>query len=77
MVDSIVWREECFQFYCLVSNETKNSTDNCKELDKAVIESIEIEDLSIKAVVLIRLICLQRAEAQAHLNRARFTEKAF
>lgn len=44
MVDSIVWREECFQFYSLVSSETKNSTNNCKELDKAVIESIEIEE---------------------------------
>lgn len=79
MVDSIVWREECFQFYSLVSSETENSTNNCQKLDKTVIRGRRDrrEDLSLKAVVLIRLICLQRAEAQAHLDRARFTEKAF
>ena len=67
----------CFQFHSLVSGETKNSTNNCKMLGKAVIEGIEIEDLSKKAVVPVRLIWLQRAEAQAHSAGAGFTEKMF
>ena len=46
-------------------------------LGKAVIEGIEIEDLSKKAVVPVRLIWLQRAEAQAHSAGAGFTEKMF
>lgn len=44
---------------------SKTSAKNDKVLGKAVGEGIEIKDLSIKAGVLVRLIWLQRAEAQA------------